>query len=555
MRRGLFVLAALAVAVALRPALAESQKSPKPALVISFAGYNETMKDLRLLGDIVGHADLDKNIEGALALVTHGQGLAGLDKGKPWGAAMFIDGDKPTGYGFIPVTDLKKLLTLAEAVGHKAKDAGDGLLEIDTKHENRRLFIREKDGWAFVADKPENLADLPADPAALITGLPEKYDWAVRLNVCNVPAERREKLIERLERHVKKHLERIKGSEEEIALHKMIAKQVVAGIDDVTGQIDQITLGWAIDRETHTARLDACLTALKGTDAAKHLAELGKAKTRFAGFHLPDAAVTGGFAYQCEHVDAEDVASLLKAARAAVVERIAAKVKSDEKAQEAKKFAGKLLDVAGKTIASGRLDGAMSLVLRPDAATLVAGRFCADPDNLEETLGALVKVARTQHPEVDKMLKTNADELKGVRLHVLTIPIPDKCPDREKAVALVGENLEIAAGFGDNRICLAAGKDALKTLKTAIEQSDAKGEQAAAPAKFSASLARIAEFAAVVAKPEDQEKAKKVAALLKQAGDKDHVRTSVAPIERGVQFRLELEEGVLKLIAEAHKLQ
>jgi hypothetical protein len=41
--------------------------------------------------------------------------------------------------------------------------------------------------------------------------------------------------------------------------------------------------------------------------------------------------------------------------------------------------------------------------------------------------------------------------------------------------------------------------------------------------------------------------------LLQQAGSLDHVRLVAQPIERGVKWHLELEQGVLKLIANAHK--
>ena len=47
----------------------------------------------------------------------------------------------------------------------------------------REMFIKEADGWAFIADSQDLLDDLPKDPVALLDGLDKKYTLAVRVNV------------------------------------------------------------------------------------------------------------------------------------------------------------------------------------------------------------------------------------------------------------------------------------------------------------------------------------------------------------------------------------
>jgi len=336
----------------------------------------------------------------------------------------------------------------------------------------------------------------------------------------------------------------------------MVAQKILADIDAATKEIEQITLGWALDQDAKEAFLEVTVTAKAGTKAAGQFAELKQAKTDFAGFQLPGSAVSGGAAGQVLGVNEEEVNTFFKAVRAAAFKRIEAKIKSEEKAESAKKFVGGMLQVLAKTVASGRIDEAGSLVLEPDGVTLVGGRYVGDGRKLEKTLGLAVKAARQKHPDiVDKLLKTNAAECQGVRLHVLSIPIPDECKDRDKAVQLVGENLELVMGFGNQHVCWAAGKDALKTLKQAITKSAANLQQAATPLQITVSLSQVADFVAAVAKEKDKPVAEKAAALLKQSAGKDHLTVAVTPIERGATYRFELEEGVLRLLAKAGSLK
>jgi len=541
--------------MALRPALADSEKAAKPLVVVSLAGYDQLLEDLKLAGDLGGHPDLDKSADAILKLVTKGRGLAGIDTKRRSGAVILADGGKPTGYWFLPVTDLKQSLALLEELGHKSKDAGDGIIEIDTKQLNKRAFVREHNGWAFVADNPEALANTPEDPTKLIASLPQQYDGAVRLNVSNVPEQWRQKLIEHLKKQGQKHLERMKDATEEAAVAKMVAKKILEGLDAATKEIEQITLGWALDNSAKTAFLEVSVTALEGTNAAKQFAQLKNAKTDVAGFQLPGSAVTGNASWQFLGISEREVKTFVSAVRDVAFKHIDIRIKSKEEAEGAKKFVSGILRVAGKAAADGRVDQGGSLVLKPDAVTWLHSRYVADGRGLEKTLGLVVEAARKKHPNVvDSLLKTNVEECHGVRLHVVSIPIPDGTKDRDKIVQLVGENLEVAAGFGDKYACCAIGKDALKTLKQAINQSAANSQQSVLPLQLSISLGQVADFVATVAKEKDKPSVEKAAALLKESSGKDHVTVTATPIERGAKYRLELEEGVLKLLAQARKL-
>jgi len=547
----LLVLAALLCA----PARSDEPVA-KPLAVISCAGYDAMLADLACLGEIGNHPGLDKSVDAIVKMFTSGRGLVGVDTARPSGIALFPGDDKPTGYGFVPVTDLKALLEVLDGLGHKSSEAGDGLIEIDTKKQGKRLFIREGEGWAFFADQPEYLVNLPDDPSKLLSANARQYDVAVCLNIADVPAQDREKLMRGLREQAKKDLAKDKGTEAQKKLHHMMARMLLSHIGKAIEELDQITIGASLDSETKTVSLEVSVTALEGTSAAARLAQLNHSATDLAGFQLPGAAVTVGSALQCSDINTKAVAALFSAIETAAFEEIDRKVDSPKKAEGVKKFVGQLIEVVAETVAEGRLDRRMSLVLDPDGVTLVGATHVADGPKLAKALGMVVEVARKKHGDVvDEVFTPNVDVYKGVRLHVLSIPITDKCPHHEQAIALVGEKFEVVFGVADHGIGFAAGKDAMKAAKQAIDRSIAKPQQPTLPAQLSVSMQRVAAFLATVAEEKDKPGIEAAAAILKESSGKDHITAVVKPIDRGVKFQLQIEEGVLKVLGEARNLK
>jgi hypothetical protein len=543
------------------PTRADSQ-AEKPVVVISAAGYNALMADLGCFGEIAGQPGLDKSIDAILTLATGGRGLADVDKARPWGIAICPGDGKPTGYGFVPVTDLKALLGLLEDLGHKSSDAGNGIIEIDTKQDGKRLFVREGKGWAFVADRAESLADLPDDPGKLVTGVAKQYDLAVQLNLCNVSAQDRGKLLKALKTQARKGLDKAEVTDAQKAVLRMIAQRVFSGIEVVAEELERITIGASLDAEAKTASVEVSVTALQGTGAATALAQLKQSPTNLAGFQLPDAALTAGSAVYCPGIDTDVVAALFHTIKAVAFSGIDKEIDSEQKAEGAKRFVGELLDVAAETVATGRLDRRMSLVLNPGGVTLVGASHVADGFELEQTLGMLVEVARNKYGgDVDRFLTPNADEYKGVRLHVLSVPIPydfrhrDEVIPMEGVIALVGERLEVVFGVTDEAVGFAVGRNAMKTMKQAIDESIASPQQATPPAHFSVSLSRVVDFLAVVAEEKDKPVIKGAAAILEESPGKDHITAVVKPINRGFSYQVQIEEGLLELLVEAQKLK
>ena len=77
-------------------------------------------------------AQLLAALDGLLAMVTQGKGLAGVDKARPWGLILQASGETDfSGYVFLPVTDFKAALGLLEL--YSTVDADGGIYKLTPK--------------------------------------------------------------------------------------------------------------------------------------------------------------------------------------------------------------------------------------------------------------------------------------------------------------------------------------------------------------------------------------------------------------------------------------
>ena len=151
-----FVLAILA-------AQALHAQTPKPVVVVSISGVKELMNDIDYITKSAGVEDYGNLFKLLAAPYT-----VGIDKEKPWGMVMKTAGDEPIGVAFVPVKDLDVVFAaLREQIG-EPRDVGGGVYEI---LDPAPMYIKEKDGYAYIARESKHLKGLPADPLKQLGGL------------------------------------------------------------------------------------------------------------------------------------------------------------------------------------------------------------------------------------------------------------------------------------------------------------------------------------------------------------------------------------------------
>lgn len=293
MRKTIRVLLAVSLVLGaglFRPAAAEV----KPAIVAAVASYNELLEDVGFLGKLADRPDLGSAMEGAIALATHGRGLAGIDKSRPLGVVFQIDGEDVSYYGFVPVTDLKAVLGVVEAFADVAP-AG-ALYKIVLKDGTKTWYVKGQDGWAFIGESPEDLAHCDANPLALLSGMEKHYLLSGRMFVANFPAKIFEKIIADRKKDSERDWKRTPDvSDAEYAAAMKLNDNMIRLEVEPMADLDQVTLGWGLDRSSGKTFIDSSVTARPGTPTAA--AFVDEVKTQFAGFRMPGASLTFNFAW------------------------------------------------------------------------------------------------------------------------------------------------------------------------------------------------------------------------------------------------------------------
>ncbi len=519
----------------------------KPVAVLSIASYDRIMADVALIGNLAGNPDLDKNLEGMLKLFTQGQGLNGMDPTRPWGVTLATDGSSFQPLAFIPVKNLKQLLESLAALIGEPQDAGDGVLELEVF--NQRILIKEVDGWAIIAQSPEALASVPKDPTKILDGLDKAYDVGIRLYVQNIPEEYRTLAIDQLRMGVEMGLGRGPDeSDEAYEARRKLAERQMEVITEAINDVDQLTLGAALDIAAKSARIDLNVSMVSTTDSAKKLAQFQLATSDFAGFLVNDAAASLNVTAKIDKADTEQIVSGLAAVKAQALQHIegGSKLATDEASKKlAKEMLSEVFDAIQATFEAGKIDAGAALNLSDKSMALVVGAHVADPMALENALKKFAKLAEKE-PNFPG-IKFDADKHGEVRFHTTTIIVPEE----QSISKVLGKKLDVAVGIGSKSAYLAVGSDSLKLVKQLIDKSKAEASKPMPPFQLNVALAPIFQFAATM---QDRPEVTALAEDLAKSKGKDRVSLIISPQKNSLNIRLEAQEGVLRLLANAGKM-
>lgn len=522
-----------------------SAQETKPLVVLSFSGYDELLKDVDYIGQLSNKPDLAKTIEGLLGFFTQGQGLAGLDKTKPWGAIVATDGASfPKGV-YLPVTDVDKLLGALVAFVGTPQDAGDGVLQIEVQANQMPLFVKAEDGWARIGQQLEDVKNLPKDPLPLFGGLEKQYDIALRANMKNIPEDLKQLGIGYLQKGVNDSLQPQENEDDEaFQQRKKLAQQQVDTMIASFNDLENFTVGWSIDRANKQTHVDFSMTAVPGSKTAGQLALMKDLTSQYGGFFNPKGLLAMSTASKFSPDDAQQGRQQLEAARAQLTKELekSTEFPSDEAKAAVTSLIGDMFDLANGMLESGKTDLAAS-VLGAGPFTLVAGGHVGDGANLPQLVDKIANVAK-----IEGLLagfEKDVAQQDGIAFHKITLKAPTG-DDAEKVARVFGPgDIQLILGTGKDRVYLGAGADALKHLQAAIEQSKAAASQPVMPVHVSLSLAAILKAAAYV--DDTNAGLALLGGMLEQSAN-DKVQLTYQAAENSVTMRLEAQEGVIQVL-------
>ena len=205
---------------------------------------------------------------------------------------------------------------------------------------------------------------------------------------------------------------------------------------------------------------------------------------------------------------------------------------------------GAALDILVSTIKTGKMDGGLSVMLKPGDLSVVGGFHVANGQDVEKVLRRVAEMAKDE-PNFPG-INFNADRTSnGVTFHTMTVPVPEE----EDARKVLGDTLTIAIGVSADSTYIGFGKNCVAQLK-AIINSQAK-QKPVSPFQLTLALTPVMEFVSSI---DDNPLIGSVTDALKESGDKDHFKIQGIPIKNGFTYRLEMEEGILSAIGEAVKM-
>ena len=545
------LLSILAVVVLLGAAGAELIRSePKPLLAVSFSGYDKLVTDIDAIGRLSGNADLGKGMDAILKMMTGGKGVAGLDTKRPWGAVVLADGQQFIPYGFLPVTDLKQLFELSKinpALEEKVKLEKD-VYAIEVK-EGQTIYVQQKGNWAFITDKKENLAGLPEKPLDIIGDVAKKYDVAVRAFVKNVPKEYREQFVSQLQVGADAGMPQGPNeSDAQYAMRQKMAQQTVEQVISLVNDLEYVTVGVNVEPKTAKTYLDVELTAGSGTTLAAQFGRLKPAKTNFAGMLAPEAVLAGNWAGMMSDAEVADAKAGLAVFRKMTKEELENAGIPGEELKSFSQLVDGAFAVLEKTEEAKKNDGGFTVLASPGALTMVGGLAIVGGDEFEKILKQTGEKIKSKAATESVEIKLDSDSYQGVRFHTITVPA-----EGEQMQKLVGKTLDIVLGIADDRLLAAGGRNAAKTLKKTIDRLKAEAGKEVPPVKFTSSIASLVKFVAENEDESSKAQTLAVAKLLEKADGKDHVIVTLESVPQGARLRLELEEGLVKVIGQMYQ--
>ena len=272
-------------------------------------------------------------------------------------------------------------------------------------------------------------------------------------------------------------------------------------------------------------------------------------KSAFAGFSLPDAAMTFLTHGESSKAEVDQSTALLARLRDQAMKKIDedGNLAGDER-QTVKAIVNQLLDLANDTVKAAKMDVGATLLLKPGSLGLAAGGFVADGEKLADAVKKLAAFGAKKDPNFPS-INFDAETYQGVTFHTAKIPLRDA---DSKARELLGDPLELVIGTGKTSAYIAFGKDSTQLLKSVLAASSSGGGKQLPPSQLRIFLTPILNFVAA-ADPKPQVQAA-LEAVKQQAGN-DIISVTATPLKNGCTIRLEIQEGVLKAVGGAVKRQ
>lgn len=516
-----------------------AQQPSQDVAVLSIAPLDRVLQDTSYLLRASGVPEM-----GGFVSIMANQYTQGVDRTKPMGATVTMDGPVPNAVIFMPMTDRELFFGALAGMGIEPDDLGDGLFEIDTG--GQIIYAKDTGDWMFIGQTEDSLNETPADPSAMLGKLPENYDFALRINAKNVPEEIKQQAIVQIREGFERTMAEQAGqTDEERAASEAVGQASIQQIEQLVTETEQLILGWNVKKDEQVTYFDGGVQFLAGSKLAEQADMAQNVTSKYAEFLLPSSSAT----FRFTSMIAESDKAVAKSNFRNSISQAKGQLDAQDLPPEARELVSDLIDGLAKvmedTIDEGVFDGAGSVSVADDTLRVLIGGRVADG----AALAAEFKKAAAKLPSDPNVPKFEFDyeTYKGVTLHRVTSDAKIADPAAKR---ILGEKLTITIGTSDKGYLIALDPTGDALAKQAIDKL------------VSATATKVTPFDAVISFEDILRYAQAIApnpildnAVTTMAGfsGKDQVKISSRLIPRGGVYRLSIDEGVMQTIGAAAK--
>jgi hypothetical protein len=522
--RILFSAAALVLLVA------GAARAAGPAVIISVKGFDELLADVTYLGDVLNQPQFAALPQVMINQLTQGQGLKGLDGAKPFGVYVTLSpqGQPQDIVVFVPVKDQKEFAATLEKLAPNPEKMGE-LTQYQFAANPNPILAKAGAKHFFFAPTAESLKET-ADPAKLVT---VPADISIEIDLTQIPDGLKELYLTQGEAQAMSQLREVDDPAQR-AIQEGTTKLCLAGLRRMVLDGSRVTFSLDINSKTKAIMLDLASTAKSGTTLAKASAGYAKTENPFSG--LISKQTVGSYVVSVPL--SSDTEGLLKLIVDESEKRGLANLPAEQAAKDTKtKVLKRIADMARSTIQRGRWDHSIVVSSADGKLQIVSAIKVAKGDQLGQAIEEFVK----NTPEAKDKVKLNVAQVGKAKVHAITLPADE---DREKYFGSGPAHLAIS----EDSVVFVLGGDSLAGVKGALNRS--AGTPSRAPMALRIGLSKILALvnglnpSAIPPAVFEQSKS----AL---EGGLDQVGLEISGQPQALKFRLEVQEGVLRLAAVA----
>lgn len=437
------------------PKAAKAAAQPAITIVLNSAG--EFLADIKFLFDLAGEPPARYDaLAGTLEAF-----LDGVDRTKPLGVQVFVDGTDFKYVAFFPVktADLKKFLDNLAGLGIKSKKQPSGFYKLTGDFEG---FLRPlTPGDQVVIGSTEADVKLVTVPLVPIAG--KSGDVVVLLDNSGQPAEERRKGMATLRANTEKTLKKKEGeSDLTFAVRKAATFQQLDELERFFVDAAKILAAWTTSAKDKNATFELDLTAIAGTSLEKSVQLLGTTDNLFGGIETKGTVASLTVNFPIDDLRKRHLAEQVKLTKALIeFDANAAANRTVEQKAADKLVVAAISDAVDANIAAGSFNA--FLRIHPNAGgkfAAVGGIHVADAAKVM----AVLKAIETREG-ADKV-KFEADSEGDVKIHAFEI-----ADVKKEAPEFLGADGKLYIGTGKDTLWIATGNNAVEDLKTAIKSA------------------------------------------------------------------------------------